>query len=233
MSPSLRMRSESPCVPPSFAGIHQDPRELSLRRRSQIHGELTGGPMSKQREQVMSVRILPNTTSNPPGKLADAEVVFEADAGPLTGLKLIGFAIWERRAGGRNVTFPARQYSVNGERRSFALLRPDEWRRNRAGGDSGCHPRRVQPPRGRVLIDLHGHRAAGHRPAVRRSGRPPTHADTAWVGRLVPNDSSRRLRADRATEDRHGRHRSRRHSPPRVVAPCRGGSNRPWTAHGP
>ncbi len=33
--------------------------------------------------------------------------------------------IWERRsAGGRNVTFPARVYSVNGERRSFALLRP-------------------------------------------------------------------------------------------------------------
>jgi hypothetical protein len=37
---------------------------------------------------------------------------------------LIGFAVWERRAGGRNVTFPARQYSVNGERRSVALLRP-------------------------------------------------------------------------------------------------------------
>ena len=35
--------------------------------------------------------------------------------------------IWERRGAstnGRNVTFPARQYSVNGERRSFALLRP-------------------------------------------------------------------------------------------------------------
>jgi hypothetical protein len=33
--------------------------------------------------------------------------------------------VWERRsAGGRNVTFPARQYAVNGERRSFALLRP-------------------------------------------------------------------------------------------------------------
>ena len=80
--------------------------------------------MSKQKEQMMSVRILPNTTSNPPGKLADAEVVFEAEAGPLNGLKLIGFAVWERRAGGRNVTFPARQYSVNGERRSFALPRP-------------------------------------------------------------------------------------------------------------
>jgi hypothetical protein len=40
-------------------------------------------------------------------------------------LKLVGFAIWERRSGnGRNVTFPARSYSVNGERRSFALLRP-------------------------------------------------------------------------------------------------------------
>ena len=33
--------------------------------------------------------------------------------------------IWERRGrNGRNVTFPARQSAVNGERRSFALLRP-------------------------------------------------------------------------------------------------------------
>ena len=80
--------------------------------------------MSKQKTELMSVRILPNTSSTPAGKLADAEVIFEAEAGPLSGLKLIGFAIWERRAGGRNVTFPARQYSVNGERRSFALLRP-------------------------------------------------------------------------------------------------------------
>ena len=80
--------------------------------------------MSKQKAELMSVRILPNTTSNPPGKLADAEVVFEADAGPLSGMKLIGFTVWERRDGGRNVTFPARQYSVNGERRSFAMLRP-------------------------------------------------------------------------------------------------------------
>ena len=81
--------------------------------------------MSNQNAEVVSVRIIPNEKGNPPGKLADAEVVFEAEAGPLSGLKLIGFAIWERRTGnGRNVTFPARQYSVNGERRSFALLRP-------------------------------------------------------------------------------------------------------------
>ena len=71
----------------------------------------------------VTVKITANDKGNPTGKLADAELHF-AD-GPLAGLKLIGFAIWERRgAGGRNVTFPARQYSVNGERRSFALLRP-------------------------------------------------------------------------------------------------------------
>ncbi|MGC4085689.1 MAG: hypothetical protein QM736_27085 [Vicinamibacterales bacterium] len=71
----------------------------------------------------MIIRITPNDKGNPPGKLADAELHFTE--GPLEGLKLIGFAIWERRSGGgRNVTFPARQYAVNGERRSFALLRP-------------------------------------------------------------------------------------------------------------
>jgi hypothetical protein len=71
----------------------------------------------------LTVKIVLNERGNPPGKLADAELHFTA--GPLAGLKLIGFAVWERRGGsGRNVTFPARQYSVNGERRSFALLRP-------------------------------------------------------------------------------------------------------------
>jgi hypothetical protein len=69
------------------------------------------------------VKIVPNDKGNPAGKLADAELHFTD--GPLAGLKLIGFSIWERRTGnGRNVTFPARQYAVNGERRSFALLRP-------------------------------------------------------------------------------------------------------------
>ena len=69
------------------------------------------------------VKITLNDRGNPPGKLAEAELHFTD--GVLAGLKLIGFAIWERRSGaGRNVTFPARQYSVNGERRSFALLRP-------------------------------------------------------------------------------------------------------------
>jgi hypothetical protein len=69
------------------------------------------------------VKISPSEKNTPPGKLADAELHF--DEGPLEGLKLLGFAVWERRSGdGRNVTFPSRQYSVNGERRTFALLRP-------------------------------------------------------------------------------------------------------------
>ena len=71
---------------------------------------------------MMTVKFIPNDKDNPPGKLADAELHFSS--GPLEGLKLVGFAIWERKNGGRNATFPARQYSVNGERRSFALLRP-------------------------------------------------------------------------------------------------------------
>jgi hypothetical protein len=74
---------------------------------------------------MVTVKITPNDKGNPPGKLADAELHFTANAGVLEGLKLIGFGIWERRGElGRNVTFPARQYSINGERRSFALLRP-------------------------------------------------------------------------------------------------------------
>ena len=80
----------------------------------------------------MTIKILPNDKGNPPGKLADAELHFTE--GVLDGLKLIGFAVWERKSGnGRNVTFPARQYSVNGERRSFALLRPT--------GDAGAQDR--------------------------------------------------------------------------------------------
>jgi hypothetical protein len=72
----------------------------------------------------VTIKITPNDKGNPPGKLADAELHFTE--GALEGLKLIGFSIWERRGGGpgRNVTFPARSYSMNGERRTFALLRP-------------------------------------------------------------------------------------------------------------
>jgi hypothetical protein len=69
-----------------------------------------------------TIKILRNERNTPPGKLADAEVHFVG--GELDGLKLIGFAVWQRRDGnGQNVTFPARPFTVHGERRSFALLR--------------------------------------------------------------------------------------------------------------
>ena len=70
----------------------------------------------------MQIRITPLGENAPAGKLADAEIHFTE--GPLEGLKLMGFSVWESRGRGLNVTFPARSYMVDGERRSFALLRP-------------------------------------------------------------------------------------------------------------
>jgi len=71
----------------------------------------------------MTIKFFPNDKGAPAGKLADAELHFSG--GPLDGLRLLGFAVWERKSGGgRNVTFPARSYTVQGERRSFALLKP-------------------------------------------------------------------------------------------------------------
>ena len=79
---------------------------------------------TNRNSDTLTIKITPNDKGNPPGKLADAELHFGGES-LLTGLKLIGFGIWERRGGnGRNVTFPARSYVVNGDRRSFALLRP-------------------------------------------------------------------------------------------------------------
>jgi len=72
----------------------------------------------------IEVKILLNDRRTPAGKLADAEIHFTS--GELAGLKLVGFAVWERRAGsgrGRSVTFPARQFVVNGDRHNFSLLR--------------------------------------------------------------------------------------------------------------
>ena len=69
-----------------------------------------------------TVKILKNAETHARNKVADAEIHFAG--GPLDGLKLIGFAIWKRHDGnGLSVTFPARQFTVHGERRSFALLR--------------------------------------------------------------------------------------------------------------
>jgi hypothetical protein len=80
-----------------------------------------------------TIKIIRNERDTPQGKLADAELHFSG--GELDGLKLIGFGIWERRISnphverdGRgmyhlNVTFPARSFTVHGDRRNFALVR--------------------------------------------------------------------------------------------------------------
>src|SRR3954466_7697637 len=69
----------------------------------------------------MNIRSVWNKKANPPGKLADAELYFTQ--GPLEGLKLIGFSVWERKTGGgRNATLPARPFSVRGGRRPGALV---------------------------------------------------------------------------------------------------------------
>lgn len=95
----------------------------------------------------VTVTIMPSTAGGPSGKLADAEIRFTA--GVLAGLKLVGFAIWERRTdAGRYVTFPARQYAVNGEQRRFALLRPTD--------EAGAQ----QPLRDAILAAYAAHHAA-------------------------------------------------------------------------
>jgi hypothetical protein len=69
---------------------------------------------------TITVNIVRNEKNKPQDKLADAELQFIGG----DGLKLLGFGIWQQRNGSwRNVTFPARPFMVNGERRNFALLR--------------------------------------------------------------------------------------------------------------
>ena len=65
--------------------------------------------MSKQKGELMSVKIIPNEQASPAGKLADAEVVFEAEAGPLQRieadrLRRVGTSRWREE---RDVSGPA------------------------------------------------------------------------------------------------------------------------------
>ena len=102
----------------------------------------------------MTVKIVPSTAGAPAGKLADAELHFSE--GVLAGLKLVGFSVWDRRDDrGRGVTFPARQYAVNGERRHYVLLR--------ATGDAGV----TEPLRELILSEYAAceQSFAGGRPA--------------------------------------------------------------------
>jgi hypothetical protein len=77
----------------------------------------------------MTIRIVPNEKGTSPGKLADAELHF--DRGPLAGLKLVGFVIWENEWASTSshhqflrVTVPSREHESGRERRRYDLLRP-------------------------------------------------------------------------------------------------------------
>jgi hypothetical protein len=73
---------------------------------------------AQETAMTTTVLILPAETGTPAGKLADAELLFQD--GPLAGLKLIGFAVWEGRGGGRNVTFD------DGKMQTFSASAPDD-----------------------------------------------------------------------------------------------------------
>ncbi len=76
-----------------------------------------------QLDEAVAIKVLPADHGAPAGKLADVELHFTT--GALEGLKLLGFTVWEGRGGkGPSVSLPSRQYLVDGERRSFTLLRP-------------------------------------------------------------------------------------------------------------
>jgi hypothetical protein len=89
-----------------------------------MSGQLSDDSLSAMDQKNISVRIVifPTKTGGPAGKLASAEVLFSGD--PLDGLRMSGFGIWTKEGGGTNVTFPARQYLVNGQSRTFQLLQP-------------------------------------------------------------------------------------------------------------
>ncbi len=64
--------------------------------------------------------------NGPERLVCEAEIVFEAESGPLAGMKLVGFSLWRSPDGEVYVTFPARAFSVGSERRFFDLLRSVE-----------------------------------------------------------------------------------------------------------
>jgi hypothetical protein len=76
-----------------------------------------------------------NRDNGPERLVCDAEILF--DEGPLAGMKLVGFALWNGADGETYVTFPSRAFGGGTERRYFDYLRsiegtPAEGRRVKA-----------------------------------------------------------------------------------------------------
>ena len=63
--------------------------------------------------------------NGPERLVCEAEGLFD-EAGPLAGMKLVGFSLWKSPEGEVYVTFPSRAFGVGGERRFFDYLRSIE-----------------------------------------------------------------------------------------------------------
>ena len=64
--------------------------------------------------------------STPERLVCEAELLFEAEAGALSGMKLVGFSLWRSPEGEVYVTFPSRAFGNGNERRFFDYLRSIE-----------------------------------------------------------------------------------------------------------
>ena len=64
--------------------------------------------------------------NGPERLVCEAEVLFETEAGPLAGMKLVGFSLWRSPEGEVYVTFPSRAFGLGNERRFFDYLRSIE-----------------------------------------------------------------------------------------------------------
>jgi hypothetical protein len=67
-----------------------------------------------------------NRDHGPERLVCDAEIVFEAEDGPLAGMKLVGFGLWTAADGEVAITFPSRAFGTAGERKFFDYLRSVE-----------------------------------------------------------------------------------------------------------
>jgi hypothetical protein len=73
------------------------------------------------------MRVVFVEKDNAPERLVcEAEIVFEAEAGALAGMKLVGFSLWRSPEGEVYVTFPSRAFGTGTERRFFDFLRSVE-----------------------------------------------------------------------------------------------------------
>jgi hypothetical protein len=64
--------------------------------------------------------------NGPERLICEAEVHFGPEAGPMAGMKLVGFSLWKSAEGEVFVTFPSRAFGAGTERRYFDYLRSAE-----------------------------------------------------------------------------------------------------------